>query len=491
MSYYFIDPPTSLTSTADPPTFPLERLPPVLQNYIKQISTALQVHPDMPSALSLAILAACVQGKTKISITPEWQEELSLYTAVIAEPGERKSAVFSALTTPIYNYVDNYNLTHADEIAAYQNKVKRIEVQRNKLISDNADEEQINEVQSELSALLSNPIVPLRLIAADCTPEALAVIMSRNNDKISILSDEGVFDVMSELYTSGRSNINIYLNAYDGQSISIDRKGSGSLLLQRPLITFGICCQPSVISDFIGDRQFIGKGLAQRFLFSRPPSMLGKRVLQYAPVDPAVKNSYISLINRLLEMQNTNDNIKMSVEAFKLFSSFYDEIEIKLGQQGKYSVSRTFLSKLSGKTARICGLLHLCEHSVNEPVSAETVTSAIKIARYFMEQNEVIFSTDSDLAVAEYAADRIITNAKKNGCDSFRARDIKRFCQKYKAKQLDEALTILCEHNYIQFAPDDKKYPNKQCGIYSINPYLLYERQGAVKQVSSCISPIE
>lgn len=486
MPYYFLEPPIPLKTTAEPVPFPTEAFPTVLQNYIRQISTALQVHTDMPSALSLSVLAACVQGKTKISVTPEWQEELSLYTAVIAEPGERKSAVFSALTTPIYSYVDNYNLTHAAEIAAYQNKVKRLEAQKNKFISDNADEEQINEVQEELSSLLSNPVVPLRLIAADCTPEALAVIMSRNNDKISILSDEGVFDVMSGLYTSGRSNINIYLNAYDGQSISI-----GSLLLQRPLITFGICCQPSVISDFIGDRRFIGKGLAQRFLFSRPPSMLGKRVLQYAPVEPSIRNDYTELINRLLEMQNTNDVIKMSPEAFEVFSTFYDEIEVKLGQQGKYSVSRTFLSKLSGKTARICGLLHLCGHTVNAPVSAETVASAIKIARYFIEQNEVIFSTDSDLAVAEYAADRIITNAKKNNCDSFRARDIKRFCQKYKAKQLDEALTILCEHNYIQFTPDDKKYPNKQCGIYSINPYLLYECQGAVKQVSSCINPIE
>lgn len=139
MPYYFLDPPTPFKTAEEPVPFPIEALPTVLQNYVNQISTALQVHPDMPSALSLAVLAACVQGKTKISITPEWQEELSLYTAVITEPGERKSAVFSALTAPIYSYVDNYNLTHATEIAAYQNKVKRLEVQKNKLISDNAD----------------------------------------------------------------------------------------------------------------------------------------------------------------------------------------------------------------------------------------------------------------------------------------------------------------------------------------------------------------
>ena len=164
MSYYFLEPPIPLVSTTEPPPFPTEELPAVLQNYVKQISNALQVHPDMPSALSLAVIAACVQGKTKIRITPEWQEELSLYTAVIAEPGERKSVVFSALTAPIYSYTENYNLTHTAEIAAYQNKVKRLEVQKNKLINDNADEDQINEVQTELSSMLSNPVAPLRLI---------------------------------------------------------------------------------------------------------------------------------------------------------------------------------------------------------------------------------------------------------------------------------------------------------------------------------------
>lgn len=154
MSYYFLEPPIPLTTTSEPTPFPLEKLPRTLREFVRQTAKTLQVHPDMPSALTLSVLAACVQGKTKISITPEWQEELSLYTAVIAEPGERKSAVFSALTSPIYSYAENYNFTHSAEIAAYQNNVKRLEIRKNKLIGDNADEEQINEIQTELSALL-------------------------------------------------------------------------------------------------------------------------------------------------------------------------------------------------------------------------------------------------------------------------------------------------------------------------------------------------
>ncbi|MCM1276477.1 MAG: tyrosine-type recombinase/integrase [Lachnospiraceae bacterium] len=68
--------------------------------------------------MTLSVLAACVQGKTKISITPEWQEELSLYIAVIAEPDKRKSSVFSALTSPIYSYAENYNLTQMQALKA-------------------------------------------------------------------------------------------------------------------------------------------------------------------------------------------------------------------------------------------------------------------------------------------------------------------------------------------------------------------------------------
>ena len=133
--------------------------------------------------------------------------------------------------------------------------------------------------------LKENPITEMRLIANDCTAEAIASVMAVNNDKIAILSDEGVFDIMAGLYSNGKANINIYLKSYDGFPILIDRKSSGSIKLHRPLITFGICCQPTVMTDFLEDKRFTGKGLAQRFLYCQPPSLCGKRTLSAFPAD--------------------------------------------------------------------------------------------------------------------------------------------------------------------------------------------------------------
>ena len=461
-----------LKSNSPPISFPLNSLPTNLRNFVEYTAKSIQVHSDMPAALALSVLSSCAQGKAKIAITPEWSEELNLYTAVIAEPGERKSAVFAALTKPVQEFVENYNQLHAAEIAAYKNKLNKLEAQKSDLISKGGSNTEIENVQLEILKLEASPKTPLRLIATDCTPEATATVMAANNDKIAILSDEGVFDVMAGLYTNGRTNINIYLNSYDGQTISIDRKSSGCLVLERPLITFGVCCQPSVITEFVADKRFFGKGLAQRFLFCQPPSLCGKRTLCNLPVEQSVKDEYSALINNLLSLPDSTEKITLSEEAFGVFSEFFNEIEKQIGSEGKYSDTRSFLNKLLGKTARISGLLHLCENSVQTPLSKNTMQNAILIARYFISQNEVLMTENADIAAAEYVVERIIKTAKKDGKDTYRARDLKRFCQKYKSKELDEILTLLEEHKYVQFISDAGKQ-DRSCGRYIINQNLL------------------
>lgn len=186
-------------------------------------------------------------------------------------------------------------------------------------------------------------------------------------------------------------------------------------------------------------------------------------------------------------MKDSDRMITLSPEAYALFEKYYDEIETRISREGKYSLNRTFLSKLAGKTARICGLLHLCSNSANCPVSAETMANAIAISRYFDEQNSFLFNESPDMITAEYILDRIKANALKDRCDTYRARDLKRFCQKYNSAQLDEGLIIIEEHGYISFEPDNKSKPNRKYGIYVLNPFWLrqFACQAPVNKTSS------
>ena len=75
-----------------------------------------QTAPDMAAVISLGVLATCLQGKYKIEGTPGYFEPLSLYTVVIAAPGERKSSVMRDMTTFLYEYEQEYNKAHSMEI---------------------------------------------------------------------------------------------------------------------------------------------------------------------------------------------------------------------------------------------------------------------------------------------------------------------------------------------------------------------------------------
>lgn len=101
---------------SDLPAFPVDALPDVIRNYVSAVAEHSQTAPDMAAVISLGVLATCLQGKYKIEGTPGYCEPLSLYTVVIAAPGERKSSVMRDMTTFLYEYEQEYNKAHSMEI---------------------------------------------------------------------------------------------------------------------------------------------------------------------------------------------------------------------------------------------------------------------------------------------------------------------------------------------------------------------------------------
>lgn len=460
-----------LNNVHSPPSFPVECLPPVLREYVNYISETIQVYPDMPASLVLAVLSVCLQGKAKVMFSPFWTEELNLYIMAAASPGERKSSVFASLIAPINRYVSEYNQLHRSEISEYNNTKRILEIKLRNSIEKAEEQTIVNSVQNELDSLI--PKRELKLITTDATPEALAAIMAENNEKMGILSPEGgIFDVISGLYSGNNSNLNTLLSGYDGEPVRIDRKG-GSINLSHPLLTFGICAQPKVLNSVIGNQQFTGKGLPQRFLFCLPDSMIGHRNLveDYRGYIGITQN-YNNLIYRLLDMPYKPDTIiNITVEAAEVMKDFANKLEIQMSDKGILSDYAEFFGKLPGKALRIAGLLHLTEHSFTECISGKTMSAAVEIAAYFGKHYLKIMCADNYDDTPQQLLDKLIAKAKRENISVISLRDIKRTARKLNDEQITDALDILTAHNYLTMIPPNRAGRKKES--YELNPLAL------------------
>lgn len=108
--------------------FPTECLPGPLGAFVECLSDSTQTPEEMAGILSLGVLSTAVQSKYTVEITPDWSEPLCLYCVAVAPPGERKSAVISALTRPLYVYEAARRDSEAIEIA--QNQTERALLER-------------------------------------------------------------------------------------------------------------------------------------------------------------------------------------------------------------------------------------------------------------------------------------------------------------------------------------------------------------------------
>lgn len=462
--------PVPLKTVHSPPPFPVGCLPAVVRDFVNFTAEVTQVYPDMPASVALAALSVCLQGKAKVRFSPFWSEELNLYVLIIAPPGERKSAVYSAMTDPINKYVADYNAQHLIDVQSYRNEKKMLEIKLNKAIEKGTDKDTVREIQAEINAL--KPVKELKLITTDVTAEALAAIMSDNNDSMGIMSPEGgVFDVISGMYSNNITNLNIFLSGYDGEPVKIDRK-YGSVTLPHPLLTFGICAQPQVLSNIISNPQFIGKGLTQRFLFCLPESMIGRRKLIQDIKGSAAADNYNKLIQRLLTLPQKNDTyIELTCKAADLLEDYADKIERQMSDTEKLSEYREFFGKLTGKTLRMAGLLHLCEHSINECISGETMAAAIEISAYYGQHYLRMMCADTYDDTPQYLLDKITSKARQKSTDTLSLRDIKRTARRLNGEQVMDALEVLTAHNYLTVIPPVRDGSRRK-ESYRLNPAI-------------------
>lgn len=475
----------------DLPEFPTHALPDVLRDWVEAESHATQTPADLAGLLGLAVCAVGIARRVVVEPRPGWREPTNLFTAVLLEPGNRKSAVFTDAMKPLREIETELSETERPQIARLQSD-RRKDEKRLSHLERRAAEKGCQESQAEareLAAYLADhpePALP-RLLVDDATAEKLGMMLAEQGGRIASMSPEGgVFDLMAGLYSkSGIPQFGVYLMGHSGDDLITDRVSRKNVRVERPALTCAYAIQPAVIEGLAENTAFRGRGLLARFLYAAPQSWIGRREIAPTPVSNVTREAYRQTVRALADNSGNTGSasepvvLQLSPEAAALLREWETEIEAMLGDGGQLEIMRDWGAKLAGATLRLAAVLHCVKHGPAGRINGETIAAAIEIARYLIPHTEAVLNmmsaneetADDD---ARYLLRWIERHAKTEFTKSEAQHHGKRRFPK--ADDIDPALEELTRRGYIRPKPAEPTGPGRPPSpSYEINPAALTE----------------
>ena len=443
------------------PTFPVQCLSPWMADWAQAEATSTQTPVDLAACLSIAAASLAVARGYHVRVRDGWVEPCNLWIVVALPPGERKSAVYSDATAPVYAYVAHEAERLAPQITARAFERGAIEGQIKEALSAAIKGKMVGGLDAAVAArqlredLDRIPAIHAPcLLTDDCTSEALARLLSEQGERIGIFSAEGgPIELMAGRYSERGTNFEMFLKAHPGDPHMVHRISREPISLRHPLLTMALTVQPAVIRGLATKEGFRGRGLLARFFYTLPQTALGQRLVDPGPVDPQVAREYQASIATLLIRCVGDHTIQLSEEADLARSAFQAALEPRLGLDGDLHVIGDWANKLLGGICRIAGVLHVADHALAldrlpDDIPAPTFDRAVAIGQYLLAHAQAAFEVMGVDDVVELAK-RIAAWTHRLGLRSFSRRQGQRALH-CNAEQFSEALAVLVERGLVR-----------------------------------------
>lgn len=466
----------------DLPDFPTHSLPDTLRQWVEEESHATQTPADLAGLLALAVCSATMARHVEVEPRPGWREPVNLFTAVLLEPGNRKSAVFADAMTPLRELEAELVETARPTVAREQSDRRQDEARLRKLeklAAEKGDAEARHEAGNLAAELAEQPEPALpRLIVDDATSEKLGMMLAEQGGRIASMSPEGgVFDLMAGLYSkSGMPQFGVYLMGHSGDDLITDRVSRKSVRVERPALSCAYAMQPAVIEGLAESAAFRGRGLLARFLYAAPQSWIGRREIAPAPVSDATREAYRRVVRALAEVEG-EFVLRLATDAVALLCEWEAEIEAMLDDGGDMEIMRDWGAKLAGATLRLAAVLHCVEHGPTGCIKSQTIVAAIEIARYLIPHAEAV------LAMMQAQEDSVDDDARyvlrwieRHGRREFTKTEAQHHGKRRfpKANDIDPALAGLTERGYIRPKLAGVTRPGRPPSpAYEVNPAIF------------------
>lgn len=471
------------------PAFPIDALPEVLRNYVSDVAESTQTPIDMAGVASLALMSIAMQPRYKVVGKADWEEQLSLYCMIVAEPSDRKSAVFNQIIKVIQSFEAEYNEHHSIDVLKSQEEHSSLEKKYKKASKDYENGKITKEEYDEAFRKYSTHkvIKPISLTLDDVTSESLTNEIESQDGCIALVSSEGgIFDIISGSYTNF-PNIDIFLKGYSGDFIKVSRIGRPSLYVKNPRLTILLTVQPKVLESVVNNGTFTGRGLSARFLYSVPKSLVGSRKFETKPIDFDNKKRFSDLIHEILkEPKSSTVYITLANDAYSLLKDYYEEFESRLITDLKDIGG--WAGKLVGNILRISALITRARNvkydaflytpstddSAEWMVQKEDMESAIKLGNYFLEHARYAFDFMDDNTTKKQALN-FLEKLKASKVNEISFREASRMCKFMNKKENATAvINLLSDYGYLREKRGTSRAHNKGI-IYEVNPAIYDE----------------
>jgi uncharacterized protein DUF3987 len=320
-----------------------------------------------------------------------WTEGAALYSAVIADPGEKKTAAVAVATNPVQKLENRLNKEHEQALEQHAADMREYVLQKKDADKHGYD-------------IGPEPKKPTaeRVYVNDTTIEALIPILKGNPRGLLLERDELVGWVKSmNQYRSGGKGADrqFWLSTWSNRPVSVDRKGQQGepLSVLKPFVSVIGAIQPTVLPELAEGRE---DGMLERFLFAFPRPLTA--LWTDAEISEAAEVGYADLHEKLrgltLEADELGDPVEVEVafspDAKQVFIDSYNAHRQEMAAPGFPSYLRSPWSKLEAYFVRLTLIIACCrfvEDGVAERIEADDVLRAVALLDYFKAQAQRVF----------------------------------------------------------------------------------------------------
>ena len=406
--------------------YPIHAFPEKLQRIISAYSRINRFPISYVGSSILAVVSACIGNAVKMQLTTGYTTSVSLYIALVGEPGVAKTWTIKKMAAPLFQRDEELQEMYHTMLAEWKEEKEEFELTQKGTFTKPQPREK-------------------QLYVDDFTMEALIDAFVSNPKGVLAWKDELIELFLSlNAYRGGGGDGPKLLKFFDGSSVRVNRKSGESTSVKHTFLTVIGGIQPDVLKSMASNGR-LGDGTMGRFCFDYPTNQDRPDRTNEVMSEQTVED-YAKIIRYIFNLPNYYDhigeeknhkpiNLRFDSNAQMIYREWEDlNNKVVNGSTGN---ERTVHVKSENLCLRIAALLQLLDWSCNEErfiniveferarVGVEAVKGAIEITEYFrncalyvLDKLETpVASLDKELRVIyEQLAEEFVTNDLMEMC---------------------------------------------------------------------------